>query len=289
MLEEYEIWGSWNRAQLLAFPYPRSISRPGEEDSLASTPVQLIVERDELSLSDLSDLASAFAGYLSSLDVATSPTRRATLAFRLSTISYHSPLTIEAAADPREDAADNGPAVATLGIRGIEAITAGRPPEHFPHEALEHLRRLAHYTTNGEAAGIVIRAPTLQLAAAVTSVLVGQVERVLAQGDAIGAIEGSLDTISVHSQPYFTLFDAVTGRGVKCYFSEDMRARVVYSLGKRMLVHGRLRREHGGAPREMRDLDHMEELGRPEGSPDRLAGVFAGLDVKAYLAEIRGE
>ena len=54
-----------------------------------------------------------------------------------------------------------------------------------------------------------------------------------------------------------------------------------------MIVHGRLRRDPSGIPKEMRDIDYFEELGRPEGSPDGLAGVFAGLDVRAYLRELR--
>jgi hypothetical protein len=256
---------------------------------MARTPLELVVERDELSLVDLADLAASFAGLLASLDIAGSHSGRPTLDLRLATVSYHSPLMLRAGLDPREDFADNGPAVATLAIRGIEWMGAGRGrPEGYPDEALENLRRLAGYTTNGKAASVVIRAPTLQLAAPVTPALAGYVDRALTQGDAIGAIEGSLDTVSVHAQPYFTLYDALSGRGVRCYFREGWRARVVGALGKRMIVHGRLRRDPSGAPREMRDIDQMEELGRPEGSPDGLAGVFAGLDVQAYLRELRG-
>jgi hypothetical protein len=256
---------------------------------MASTPVQLVVERDELTLGDLSELSSSFAGYLAALDVARSPTGRPTLAFRLTAISYHSPLTIEAAADPREDVADHGPIIAAMSIRGIESLNAGGGrPEGFPDEALEHLRRLAGYTTNGKAAAVTISAPSLRLAAPVTPALAAQVDRALSQGDAIGAIEGSLDTISVHGQPYFTLYDALTGRGVRCYFRDEWKAKAIAALGKRMLVHGRLRRDPSGAPREMRDIDDLEELGRPEGSPDGLAGVFAGLDVRAFLRDLRG-
>lgn len=256
---------------------------------MAQTPLELVVERDELTLGDLSDLASAFAGYLTALDASRSPNGRPTLDFRLGSVSYSSPLTISARLDPKEDAADNGPTVARLAIRGIEAMQAGAGrPEGFPDDALENLRRLAGYTTNGKAASVLVRAPSLELAAPVSPVVVAHVDRVLAQGDAIGAIEGSLDTVSVHSQPYFTLYDAVTQRGVRCYFPTDWRARVVAALGKRMLVHGRLRRDPSGAPREMRDIDELVELGKADGSPDNLAGVYAGLDVKGYLRDLRG-
>ena len=256
---------------------------------MSRTALELVVERDELTLADLAELTAAFEGYVASLDVAQSQNGRRTLDLRLAAITYHSPLTIRADLDPREDVADNGPAVARVSVRGIEWMETGAGrPSGFPDEALENLRRLAGFTTNGKAATVTLRAPTLALAAPVTPALVGHVDRVLTQGDAIGAIEGSLDTVSVHSQPYFTLYDALSGRGVRCYFREEWRARVVAALGKRMIVHGRLRRDPSGDPREMRDIDDMRELGRAEGSPDKLAGVFAGLDVKGYLRELRG-
>lgn len=255
---------------------------------MASTPIQLTIERDELSLSDLQTAVAAFAGILEELDVSTSPTGRRTLDFRLSHLSYSSPLVVEAKAEPREDAADNGPIVATLAIRGIQEIEGGGGrPERFPYEALKNLRRLAAFSTNGTAA-VSIRAPTLQLVAPVTSALVSQVERVLSQGDAIGAIEGQLDTVSVHGHPYFTLYDALTGRGVRCYFGDSRRAQVVAALGKRMIAHGRLRRDSTGAPREMRDIDELRELSRPEGSADALPGILRGVDVHRLLDEIRG-
>jgi hypothetical protein len=254
---------------------------------MASTPIQLRVDRDEMSLDDLQTAVAAFAGLLEELDTATSSTGRRGLDFRVATVSYHSPLLVEAMAEPREDAPDNGPAVVTLAIRGTQAVQlgAGRP-EGFSDEALDHLRRLAGFS-NGRAA-VEIAAPTLRLVASVTSALAAQVDRVLSQGEAIGAIEGHLDTVSVHLRPFFTLYDALTGRGVKCYFADDRRAEVIASLGKRMLVHGRLRRDPGGAPREMRDIDNLIELGHPGGSPEGLAGVLRGLDVHALLREVRG-
>jgi hypothetical protein len=256
---------------------------------MASTPIQLTFERDEITLDDLASALGAFGGYLEQLDLAQSPTGHRTHDFRIVSLSYNSPMQALAVAEPREDMADNGPAIAAMAIRGIRDIASGiGRPDRFPDEALEHLRRLAALAVNGTAA-VTITAPTLHLVAPVTSALVGQVDRVLSQGDSIGAIEGQLDTISVHGRPFFTLYDALTGRGVKCYFKEERRALVLRSLGKKMLAHGRLRRDPHGDPKELFDLDHLEPLGDPSGNIRGLAGVFRGIDALQHLRDVRGE
>lgn len=255
---------------------------------MASTPVELTLDKDEITLADLAEAVAAFSGYLEQLDIAQSPNGRRTLDFRVTSLSYNSPALISAVAEPRENAGDNSAAVLTLAIRGIREIGAGGGrPNHVPDEALEHLKRLAGFSTNGHA-GVTVTAPTLRLVAPVTSAVAQQIDRVLSQGETIGSIEGQLDTISVHGRPFFTLYDAVTGRGVRCYFPQQRNADVIKALGQKVIAHGRLRRDPGGTPREMSDLDYFAELGHPEGSADDLPGIFAGLDVGAYLREIRG-
>lgn len=252
---------------------------------MASTPVGLTIDRDTITLNDLTEIVRAFTDYLTQVDLGASLTGRRTLDFRLVSLSYGSPVHLVAVAEPKEDSVDTGPEVLAQAIKGIRTIGAGRPVG-FRDEALEELRTLAEYGGNGTH-GISIEAPTLSLRAQVPKVVATQVERVLSQGEAIGAIEGQLDTISVHAQPFFTLYDALTGRGVRCYFTEDRRAKVIAALGKKVIAHGRLRRDSGGHPKELRDLDHFAELGRPAGSLDGLPGVYAGLDVPAYLKDIR--
>jgi hypothetical protein len=64
---------------------------------------------------------------------------------------------------------------------------------------------------------------------------------------------------------------------------------VLRSLGKRMLAHGRLRRDPSGLPKELHDLDVLEPLGEPEGSILGLPGIFRGIDAHERLRELRGE
>lgn len=256
---------------------------------MASTPIQLTLDRGKITLEDLASAVAAFSGYLEQLDLAQSPNGRRTLDFRLVTLSYSSPVQVVAVAEPRENMADSGPALAALAIRGIREISAGRDrPERIPDDALENLRRLAAFSTNGHAE-VIITAPSLKLAAPVSSALASQVDRVLSQGDSVGAIEGQLDTISVHGRPFFTLYDALTGRGVRCYFADNRRAAVLAALGKKVIVHGQLRRDPSGSPRELTDMDDFQVLGKPKGSIKNLSGIYAGLDVRQHLRDVRGE
>lgn len=252
---------------------------------MASTPVTLTIDLDTLTLDGLGEIVSAFTAYLAQVDLSESSSGKRTLTYRVTALSYSSPALLSAVAEPRDDVADTGPAVLSKAIRAVAQVARGERPPGFRDEALEALRTLADYG-NGQR-GIRIDAPTLSLRALITKSVATQAERVLAQNDGIGSIEGHLDTISVHGQPYFTLFDAVSGRGVRCYFDSNRLADVIAALGKKVIAHGRLRRDPRGAPREMRDLDYFDVMGGAEGSIDNLPGVFAGLDVKSYLRAIR--
>ena len=118
------------------------------------------------------------------------------------------------------------------------------------------------------------------------------IEVVMGQGyTSIGSIEGKLETVSVHGRPAFTVFDAVTGRAVRCEFPAERRSVVLRAMGHKVVVTGRIRRDPHGRPRAVRDAQ-FKRLGDTETMPSReLAGMFRGMDrdTRAYLAEIRGE
>lgn len=252
---------------------------------MASTPVTLTIDRDEITLDDFGEIVRAFTNYLVQVDLGVSGSGKRTLDYRITHLSYSSPAQIGAVAEPKEEAIDSAQVVLGHAIRGIGQVAAGNRPAGFRDAALEALATLADYGVNGR--GLRVEAPTLSLRSPISKTVVAQVEQVLSQGEAVGAIEGQLDTISVHAQPYFTLYDDLSGRGVKCYFSTDRRAAVIAALGKKVIAHGRLRREPSGAPRDLRDMDYFAVLGEPRGSLDNLAGVYAGVDTESALREMR--
>lgn len=258
---------------------------------MASTPWELTLDTDDLSLEELAAAAREFSGLLGELDAAVSPDHQRTLRYRLTDLSYNSPAYIGGVAEPAEDAQDNGPVVLAMAVRTARAMELGGDgARSLPYEALEHLRNLAR---NPATRSVRIGAPTLDLSAVVTTHTAAAVEGILAKGDALASIEGQLDTVSVHSRPYCTVYDAVTQKGVRCFFPPGMRAEVVAALGAKVAIHGVLRRDASGRPREMKQVDRLDLLGRRQGPVPApgLVGVLSALegDTREYLAEIRGD
>jgi len=255
---------------------------------MASTTLRLIMEGDDLSLEDVGASFVEFAGLIAALDHELSVGRERSVCLRVAGLQSGSAIA-EMTIEPLENAPDIGERIAAATIVGLNLIERqSKRPLDFPDEALERLRNLARLANNG-AGTIRIEAPELGLTTAVTRRNVANLEVVLAQGYSIGAIEGFLDTISVHGEAFCTVYDAVSGRAVRCYFPQDFKERVVASLGQKVLVHGRLRRDPTGRPSQMRRIDELEGLGKEQ--PQPLVGIFAGMDqpTRDYLAEIRGE
>jgi hypothetical protein len=255
---------------------------------MASTPVRLTIETDTIEVEHLAGALTEFSAFLAALDVAMSAKGRRTLIFRVTSLSYNSPPEVGIAIESRASGTNHGPAVLRRAVQGIQELETGRErPLTLPYEALDHLRRLAGYARQPKER-VLFDSTSLGVSGVVTATLGKKADRVLARGDALGSIEGQLETVSVHGQQSFTIYDAVTGRGVRCYFPEGMFARAVAALGKRAIVSGRIRRDPFGVPREIRDVSNLHVPGAagPYASP---AGAYRGLDVRAYLAEIRGE
>lgn len=255
---------------------------------MAGTAVQLTFDSETIEVDQLAGALAEFSAFLSSLDASLSPNGKRTLTFRVTKMTYNSPAQIGFEVESRSPARDNGPHVLRLASEGIREIQRGElRPTTIPYESLEHLRRLAGYARK-PTARVVFDAPALEVEGVVTRDLGQKVDRVLARGDALGSIEGQLETVSVHGKDSFTIYDAVTGKGVRCYFPEGRLAQALAALGKRVIVQGLVRRDPAGVPREIHDVTNLHVPG-PVSGTDGLAGVYGGLDVRAYLAEIRGE
>jgi hypothetical protein len=195
-------------------------------------------------------------------------------------------------AEPKENAPDVGPRVVDTVVRGINMIEREAiRPDDFNDDALERMRRLSAFTMNG-ISGFSVEAPAANVAARVTKRTSANIDVVLAQGYSLGTIEGHLDGLNIHAQPFFTVYDEVTGRAVRCYFDRKVLDRVLDAVGSKVMVHGQIRRDALGRPTQVRPVEFFDLLGlrrEPVPSPD-LPGVFRGLgDTRSYLEMIRGE
>jgi len=258
---------------------------------MGTTPLTLRVDAEEIAPERFITALEDFVGLAYDMERELSPTHERVLKWRLIHLgmgSYEAGIE----AEPIEDAADIGPNVALAVMTGLPRIEAGERPEEFSNDMLERVRRMSSLVGNGTRA-IYVDAPTLPQTYTITAATAARIEAVAAQGfTSTGAIEGTLETISLHGRPTFTVYDAITGRAVRCEFQADtMRKRVIAALGYKVIVHGRLRRDAAGHPTYMRGVDTLRRLGTKPATPvEALAGLFQGLgETREYLAEIRGE
>jgi len=107
----------------------------------------------------------------------------------------------------------------------------------------------------------------------------------------VGTIEGVLESLNIHNQPQFTVYDAVTGRGVRCYFRASALSEVTAAVGRKVAVSGILRRDPEGRPQQIRQVDHFVIIDEPPAEPTNdPAGVLDWVDdAEGYLEMIRGE
>lgn len=259
---------------------------------MAVTPATLTLDSDDISPNDLGVAITEFSALLAALDRDLSADRDYSLRWRVSGLEYGS-ATMLVEAEPLEDAPDIGPKVVAALVGGIGLIEreAIRPDE-YSDEALEHLRSLATLLRNGTR-NLIVRAPTLQAEATITPRTLGTIDVVIGQAyTSVGVVEGTLEAISLHGRPYFTVYDAVTGRAVHCWFSLTVKQQVIEALGLKVIVTGSLRRDLTGRPRDIRNLDEFRVLGLPVAhSALELAGLLRGMSkpTTELLAEIRGE
>ena len=252
------------------------------------TPIRLYIDADDVSLPLLAESLSAFRNVLQEVDKSVAGGHSGTLEWLVVSLKAGGSATIEAVAEPREAEADNGPTVIRACVTGFRILDQGPTAvESFTDEALEQLKRLATLVT-GEVRGFRVTAPSLNETATITQRTVANIVSLAGLGwYSIGSVEGRLETVSIHGQPTFTIYDALTSRAVRCEFEPDFLRRALDSVGARVLVHGRLQRDARGRPVRLRDIDAFRVLDAPSS-----IDVFIGLlkpepDAPTHLKRLR--
>ena len=254
---------------------------------MATTPVTFTVESDDISPHDLGVAFSEFANLLAELDAELSPTHKATLSMRVTGLSLDSPATMVIDLEPVEDVVDTSPRLVRTCFAGIRMLERqGRRHPHYPDEALESIKVLTDLMRNGDRS-YSFSAPTLDEQAAISQRSAARIDGVLGEDyTSIGSVEGVLETISVHGRPYFTVYDAVGGRAVRCDFAPEMQADVLAALATKVMVEGKIRRDPHGHPQRIRPVESFVPLGTQDAeSVESLAGSFGDIeeDASSYL------
>jgi len=256
------------------------------------TPISITLDTDALSPEHLGDVVSRFAGLLREVDRELSPADTASLDWRVTSLKYESPALIELTGHPKPRVADIGPQLAIAVLSGLEMLDQHTVrPDSFNDDALTEARSLAQ-RIDGGIRGMIVQAPTIQRSVAITRRLVVNVDEVVMQGYSIGTVEGPVHGLNIHGDPYFTVYEDVSGRAVRCFF--DLAAlleAVTAGVGKKVSVSGRLRRDVRGRPNQIRPVDKVTILiGRDEEVPaPNLVGSLPDIgDTSEYLERIRG-
>jgi hypothetical protein len=209
--------------------------------------------------------------------------------WHLAALNFEGPSPLDAARLPEHGphphadlviAPANQPQVAQQIRQGIRAIHSHceERPEGFTDNALRALRRVA--TLSGRKYRVSVSAGQGSGEAVwLDENIVTQVDAWLrGQRDAVGSVEGTLEIISIHTRPRFTIYWR-GGTRIECQFPEEMLPDVAASLGKRVRIRGHIWYRRDGQPAtvealSLRRLPPLPELPAVEemmGSTLRLA------------------
>ena len=148
---------------------------------------------------------------------------------------------------------------------------------------------------NGEVTAIVVTGavenePVKRVSSG--SQMVAHVDEIIGvSGHATGALEGRLETITIHGQNAFRIYDPLRRRGTRCICDAEALDAIRGLLGHRVLVYGGIGYNKGGEPITIR-VEQFQLLRAPAElpQPHDLRGTFAESAVTAsdhadYLQE----
>lgn len=177
------------------------------------------------------------------------------------------------------------------GVAAIEA-TATVPPS-FPEPSMRRVQRLANLITEDGA-----RAFNFDLARPVRHARVSErsaehaKQALKPRYRANGSVVGTLEVISVHRQRLFSVYDEISRRAVRGYFTDEIMDLVKEALGQRVAVDGVVSRNGAGdlvsvlvdQLQVLPDEDDLPTVSRLVGSDPRFTG---DKPTEQYLGELR--
>jgi len=121
-------------------------------------------------------------------------------------------------------------------------------------------KRLASVISEGEVGtgsvrfGAVTITPTQRLVANVDELIVGKIK-------SIGAIEGTLVTVSKRDGYRFFVEDRIRERRIECHFRDDLLSTVLAAFEKHVIVRGVMWSRKDGEPQriEVRSFETLED------------------------------
>ncbi len=137
---------------------------------------------------------------------------------------------------------------------GIDALEKApdRPP-YFNDKALEFAQDLANLPSRKGNGLVSVDIRIGKNIHSITRHSAANVDFILGYaGQAIGSVEGRLETITERGGFSITVFDALTDRAVKCSMEEEKIADALHYFGKRVSAWGLIRYGRDGHPKSIR-------------------------------------
>lgn len=212
---------------------------------------------------------------LKSIDIAGSADRRPTVRWEISHASMQSPLSLSFGEDsPRPDYAAN---VAMLCVNGLQQLENGDSvmPTRFSDRTLQNAKELVAVLNDGIASLIFTHGAS---SVSPTQRVVRSVEALRAnKHKSFGSAEGRLETVSVHKGSQFTLYDQLSGEGIKCIFEQSRLKDLLPAFGKRVRVYGEIQYGQLGHPTSIK-IEGPLHIFRDRGELPQ-AGDVSGIDI----------
>jgi hypothetical protein len=226
---------------------------PMAADPVGPPKIGLDLEGPRITLDRLIQAVEAFLGILQDVDAQTTGRAGGSLDWVVEGMSGGS-AHLEVVAQPRDELVPRGTGrvVVKNFARGMALIASrAEKPPFFTEAALRRARLLTTLAGQDGLNQLVVRvngsriAFTREVGKHVTELVDGTLRT-------IGSVEGTLDTVSLRGQSYFNVYDATTGRPIRCNFPRGMLDTVRDALGKRVLVEGVLYSRRTGEPTTLR-------------------------------------
>jgi hypothetical protein len=257
-----------------------------------ATPFEWIIDANEITPAKLSGLLAALTGLVNEVDEELSENGERTLDLRVTHLSYNSPIHVGLTAHPRPRRPDTTARVLAVCNSGMYLLSReGSRPMGFSDDALEFLREVGAFTGE-DVSSVSMRVGNTPIVPVITKQTSRYIDNILPRGYSVGSIEGRLEGLNIHRSPQFTVYDAVSGRAVTCFFRPDDLERVTDAVGRKVVVSGRIRRDPEGNPRQVRPAETFTIADEPPtvAFSDPAGGVWDEIDdPKRYLEIIRGE
>jgi hypothetical protein len=155
------------------------------------------------------------------------------------------------------ESVDGSPRLASQTVRtvksGIVDISKrARKPKHFSDNALKKLFDLGNIVGLGEEGVDRVRVGIGKSWSELSPASVAYVDELLGvRSNAYGTVEGELLALNVKGRLKFSVYEALTGKPVTCFFADEMFSDVVAAIRKRVSAYGMIRYKKNGEPKSI--------------------------------------